>query len=152
MTIKRIIEKAITNRTRLFSHEYDFYGNLKRMVYEHKKLCHSKGEYARNEDEDGYCEVHVNSMEGVWSLLRRWLRPHRGISQEHLPFYIGFFEFAYNTRTRCKSLIRNMLQTFLSPPCKPYETSAIESRHTELTPGFSDLENQPGQAPRPAGQ
>ena len=119
MTIKRIIEKAITNGTRLFSHEYDFYGNLKRMVYEHKKLCHSKGEYARNEDEDGYCEVHVNSMEGVWSLLRRWLRPHRGISQEHLPFYIGFFEFSYNTRTRCKSLIRNMLQTFLSPPCKP---------------------------------
>ena len=33
-----------------------------------------------------YPEVHVNTMEGVWSLLRSWLRPHRGISQEKLPY------------------------------------------------------------------
>jgi transposase-like protein len=26
-------------------------------------------------------------MEGTWSLLRSWLRPHRGISQEKLPLY-----------------------------------------------------------------
>jgi transposase-like protein len=29
-------------------------------------------------------------MEGFWSLLRSWLRPHRGISQEKLPVYLGF--------------------------------------------------------------
>jgi hypothetical protein len=33
------------------------------------------------EDGDGFCEVHVNTMEGFWSLLRSWLRPYRGISQ-----------------------------------------------------------------------
>jgi hypothetical protein len=32
------------------------------------------------EDGDGFCEVHVNTMEGFCSLLRSWLRPHRGIS------------------------------------------------------------------------
>ncbi len=41
------------------------------------------------EDSDGLCEVHVNTMEGFWSLLRSWLRPHRGISQEKLPLYLG---------------------------------------------------------------
>jgi hypothetical protein len=35
-----------------------------------------RGEYARDEDGDGFCEVHVNTMEGFWSLLRSWLRPH----------------------------------------------------------------------------
>ena len=30
-------------------------------------------------------------MEGFWSLLRSWLRPHRGVSQERLPLYVGFF-------------------------------------------------------------
>ena len=61
--------------------------------YEHKTVCHGAGEYARDEDGDGFHEVHVNTMEGFWSLLRSWLRPHRGISQEKLPIYLSFFEF-----------------------------------------------------------
>ena len=39
------------------------------MSYEHQTVCHSNFEYARDEDGDGY-EVHVNTMEGFWSLLR----------------------------------------------------------------------------------
>jgi len=27
-------------------------------------VCHGRGEYARDEDGDGFCEVHVNTMEG----------------------------------------------------------------------------------------
>ena len=58
---------------------------------------------ARDEDGDGFHEVHVNTMEGFWSLLRSWLRPHRGISQEKLPLYLGFFQFVHNARLRGKS-------------------------------------------------
>ena len=47
---------------------------------------------------DGFHEVYVNTMEGVWSLLRSWLRPHRGVSQERLPIYVGFFQFVHNVR------------------------------------------------------
>ena len=65
--------------------EYDVYGRLDEWGYGHKTVCHARGEYARDEDGDGFCEVHVNTMEGVWSLLRSWLRPHRGVSQEKLP-------------------------------------------------------------------
>jgi hypothetical protein len=43
-----------------------------------------RGEYARDEDGDGFWKVHVNTIEGFWSLLRSWLRPHRGISQDKL--------------------------------------------------------------------
>ena len=53
--------------------------------FEHHKVNHGNKEYARDDDGDGFCEVHVNTMEGFWSLLRSWLRPHRGISQEKLP-------------------------------------------------------------------
>lgn len=49
------------------------------------QVCHGRSEYARDEDGDGVYEVHVNTIEGFWSLLRSWLRPHRGISQEKLP-------------------------------------------------------------------
>ena len=73
--------------------------------YRHETVCHARGEYARDEDGDGFCEVHVNTMEGIWSLLRSWLRPHRGISQEKLPLYLGFFEFVHNARRRGKALL-----------------------------------------------
>jgi hypothetical protein len=48
-------------------------------------------------------------MEGVWSLLRFWLRPHRGISQEYLPFCLSFFQFVYNARVRGKGLLQALL-------------------------------------------
>jgi len=47
-------------------------------------------------------------MEGFWSLLRSWLRPHRGISQEHLPLYLGFFEFVHNAKNRGKGLLDSL--------------------------------------------
>jgi len=55
-------------------------------------------------------EVHVNTMEGFWSLLRSWLRPHRGVSQERLPLYIGFFQFVHNVRRRGKALLRSLVE------------------------------------------
>ena len=73
--------------------------------YGHKTVCHARGEYARDEDGGGFCEVHVNTMEGFWSLLRSWLRPHCGISQDKLPLYLGFFRFMYNARRRGKALL-----------------------------------------------
>ncbi len=88
-TIKPIITAAVTPGTLIHTDEYS----------------HARGEYARDEDGDGFCEVHVNTMEGFWSLLRSWLRPHRGISQDKLPLYLGFFQFVHNARRRGKALL-----------------------------------------------
>jgi hypothetical protein len=49
--------------------------------------------------------THVNTLEGFWSLLRSWLRPHRGLSQEKLPLYLGFFQFVHNARQRGRALL-----------------------------------------------
>ena len=80
----------------------------------HKSVNHGRGEYARDEDGDGFCEVHVNTMEGFWSLLRSWLRPHRGISQEKLPLYLGFFEFVHNVRKRGKALLPALIELLVT--------------------------------------
>ena len=82
--------------------------------YEHKTVCHSRGEYARDEDGDGFHEVHVNTMEGFWSLLRSWLRPLRGVSQERLPLYVGFFQFVHNVRRRGKALLRSLVEALVA--------------------------------------
>jgi len=113
-TIKPILEKFIKPGTLVNTDEYDIYGRLMEWGYEHKTVCHSHGEYARDEDGDGFCEVHVNTMEGFWSLLRSWLRPHRGVSQERLPIYVGFFQFVHNVRRRGKALLRSLVEALVA--------------------------------------
>ena len=112
-TIRPIIQATVRAGTLIYTDEYDSYARLEAWGYAHKSVCHSAGEYARDEDGDGFCEVHVNTMEGFWSLLRSWLRPHRGISQEKLPIYLGFFEFVHNARKRGRALLDSLLNVLL---------------------------------------
>jgi transposase-like protein len=112
-TIKPYIEATIVPGTIVYTDEYNIYCRLKEWGYQHYTVNHSVGEYARDDDGDGFHEVHVNTQEGFWSLLRSWLRPHRGISQERLPAYLAFFEFTHNVRKRGKALIGSLLELFL---------------------------------------
>jgi transposase len=117
-TIQPIIEATVVKGSLIYTDDYDIYARLPTWGYPHKTVCHGQGEYARDEDGDGFCEVHVNTMEGLWSLLRSWLRPHRGISQEKLPDYLGFFQFVHNMRRRGKALLSALiaaLVTWCSP-------------------------------------
>lgn len=104
-TIQPLINKTIAKGTLIHTDEYVIYTRLEDWGYDHNTVCHAHGEYARDDDGDGFCEVHVNTIEGLWSLLRSWLRPHRGISQEKLPAYLGFFQFVHNARQRGKALL-----------------------------------------------
>src|SRR4051812_50181114 len=78
VTIAPLIRATIATGTVVYTDEYDIYARLSRWGYGHRTVCHAAGEFARDEDGDGFCEVHVNTIEGFWSLLRSWLRPHRG--------------------------------------------------------------------------
>ena len=112
-TIGPLIKETIALGSLINTDEYDIYARLGQWGYPHKTVCHGAGEYARDEDGDSFCEVHVNTMEGFWSLLRSWLRPHRGISQENLPLYLGFFEFVHNAKRRGKALLGSLLKVIL---------------------------------------
>ncbi len=115
VTIEPLIQQTIQVGSCLYTDEYDIYNHLGEAGYTHQTVNHSTGEYARDEDGDGFHEVHVNTLEGFWSLLRSWLRPHRGISQEKLPLYLGFFEFVHNVRRRGKALLASLLATLIAP-------------------------------------
>jgi transposase-like protein len=119
-TINPIIQATIEPGSTVYTDEYDVYDRLTILGYEHKSVCHANGEYARDEDGDGFCEVNVNTIEGFWSLLRSWLRPHRGISQESLPVYLAFFEFSHNVRRRGKALLGSLLGLLLDNRVQAY--------------------------------
>jgi transposase len=113
-TIKPLIQATIALGTCIYTDEYSIYRRLEQWGYGHESGCHSRGEYARDDDGDGFHEVHGNTMEGFWSLLRSWLRPHRGISQDNLPLYLGFLEFVHTMRRRGKALLGALLGLLLT--------------------------------------
>ncbi len=84
-TIKPIIETIVKVGSLIHTDEYYICARPPAWGFAHETACHAEGEYARDDDGDGFYKVHVNTMEGCWSLLRSWLRPHRGISQENAP-------------------------------------------------------------------
>jgi transposase len=119
-TIKPLFEKFVKAGSMVNSDEYVIYDRLEAWGYGHVSVNHSAGEFARDADGDGVNEVHVNTLEGFWSLLRSWLRVHRGISQERLPLYLGFFGVVHNVRLRGRALLGSLLALLLVPgPCNP---------------------------------
>jgi len=60
----------------------------------HEFVKHSSGEYVKRGT-----DVHTNSIEGVFSLLRRGVMgTFHSVSRKHLPNYLNEFEFRFNTR------------------------------------------------------
>ena len=95
--------------------EYAIYAQLSLWGFVHVTVNHGDREFARDDDGDGVNEVHDNTTFSVWSLLRSWLRPHRGISQRWLPLYLAFFQAMHNIRWRGFSLLEPMLTLLLIP-------------------------------------
>jgi transposase len=118
-TIKPRLRAGVAFGSLINTDEYAIYHRLLEWGFGHKTVNQGRGEYARDADGDGFCEVHVNTMEGVWSRLRSWLRPHRGISQEKLPDDLALFEFVHNARCRGKALLGALLAALLPTTPKP---------------------------------
>jgi transposase len=114
-SIGPLIKRTIAPGSVVYTDEYDSYARLPQWGYTHRTVCHAAGEYARDDDGDGFCEVPVHTLEGSWSLVRSWLRPHRGISQERLPLSLGFFEFVPNVRRRGKALLGALVALLVAP-------------------------------------
>ena len=56
--------RTIAPGTDVYTDEYDIYARLPEWGYTHRTVCHAAGEFARDEDGDGFCEVHVNTIQG----------------------------------------------------------------------------------------
>lgn len=75
--------------------EYRSYNGLQR---ERDTVCHSNREYARDDDGDGFCEVHCNTVEGMWVDVRNFLRRFKGVNKRYLAGYVAICEFRRNLK------------------------------------------------------
>jgi len=89
--------------TTVSSDEWLPYRILSKLGYDHHMVDHSAKEYARG-------DVHVNTLEAFWSMLKRSIRgTHIHVSPHHLPKYLGEFEYRYNLRKRPDQMFPRLL-------------------------------------------
>jgi len=80
-TVCHQVEQFTQEGTHLYTDEYASYNALKRP---RSTVVHGRKEWARDDDGDGIREVHTNTAEGLWTGLRNFLRPFRGVSKHFL--------------------------------------------------------------------
>ena len=78
--------------------EWGGYNGLPAMGRSRPTVCHAEGEWARDDDGDGVREIHVNTLEGLWTGMRNFLRPFRGVNKKYLCQYVAMFEWGYNVK------------------------------------------------------
>jgi transposase-like protein len=92
-TLKQVIRDNVHPSATLYSDESNaYFGIGKEFAGGHHTVKHGKREYARG-------EVHSNTIEGFFSLLKRGLIGiYHNVSREHLHRYLAEYEFRYNNR------------------------------------------------------
>ena len=97
-TIQPQVEDSTETHTTLYTDECSAYNHISETGRNHATVSHSQKEWARDDDGDGVREVHCNTMEGIWTGLRNFLRPFRGIHKKYLALYVAMFEWSHNLK------------------------------------------------------
>ena len=95
-TLIPLIRANVEQGTNVYTDDAPMYKRLNhRMLhpeFPHEVVCHQYAEYVCG-------DVHTNTVEGFFSILKRGLDGvYQHVSEEHLKRYIAEFDFRYNTR------------------------------------------------------
>jgi len=107
LTLCSFVEQFTQPDALVYTDEYQSYDALQRI---RETVCHSAKEWARDDDGDGWYETHTNSNEGLWTGLRNFLRPFRGIHKRYLYGYVAIHEFRVNLKAISPDFISALVQ------------------------------------------
>lgn len=90
---REILENVDLPNCTIYTDEYRGYSGLKK-VAKHDTVNHGIKEYCRG-------EVHTNTIEGFWSLLKRaWYGQHHSYSKKYMNYYVAEAVYKYNCRKK----------------------------------------------------
>ncbi|MCY3813410.1 MAG: IS1595 family transposase [Gammaproteobacteria bacterium] len=108
-TLREFIEGNVDQGATVYTDDAAAYGALPSVInqYQHETVAHGKGEYVRG-------EVHTNSIEAVWAVLKRSIHgTWHHVSPKHLGRYVNEASFRLNegncevdTIDRMEALVR----------------------------------------------
>jgi transposase-like protein len=103
-TCSRHIHIFTRQATHVYTDEWGGYNGISKSRT-HSTVKHGIKEWARDDDGDGVREVHTNTMEGLWTTVRNFLRPFRGVHKRYLAAYLAICEFATNLKRISRAFI-----------------------------------------------
>ncbi len=115
-TLESFVAASTGPASMVYTDEWQAYNHLPETGRGLAQVCHTPGhrEWARDDDGDGVREVHNNTLEGIWTGLRNFLRPFRGLSKWYLNQYVAIFQWAYNLKVATDDFLRALLGVHLS--------------------------------------
>src|SRR5262245_28115488 len=116
-TLQRVVRRATWPMAVVNTDEWQEYNGLPGTGRLRATVCHAQREWARDDDGDGIREVHVNTLEGLWTGLRNFLRPFRGVSKKYLYQYVALFEWGYNAKRATLAFLRAILRVESATKC-----------------------------------
>jgi transposase len=108
-TLQGVVGEATRPGATVYTDEWGGYNGLPALGLGHATVCHAEREWARDDDGDGVREVHDNTLEGLWTGLRNFLRPFRGVNKVYLHQYVAMFAWGYNVKRATLEFLRALL-------------------------------------------
>jgi transposase-like protein len=105
-TLRAHVQHYTRRHTRCYTDEWQGYAHLGRP---HRTVCHGVKEWARDDDGDGIREVHTNTIEGLWTTVRNFLRPFRGVHKKYLKYYLAICEHQINRKRISPAFIAGLV-------------------------------------------
>ena len=93
-------------RATVFTDEYQSYNHL---IRPYATVAHGTKEWARDDDGDGIRELHCNTVEGLWTDVRNFLRPFKGVHKKYLAGYLALCELHRNHKRISPNLISSLV-------------------------------------------
>lgn len=108
----------------------DEYQSYRRILRPHATVAHAVKEWARDDDGNGIREVHCTTIEGLWTDMRNFLRPFKGVHKEYLTGYLAICEMRHNHKRIAPAIITalvthslydkpKMIARFVTTGCRP---------------------------------
>jgi len=94
-TLEKHVHQFTLSDCHVYTDEYDNYNGIER---ERSTVAHGIKEWARDDDDDGIRECHTNTTEGMWTGLRNFLRPFRGMHKKYLSGNVAVHECRVNLK------------------------------------------------------
>ena len=112
--LKFIQENTTPEIEAIFTDELPAYKALEKQGIKHETVNHSADEWVR-------ANVHTNSVENIWSLLKRSIvGSYHQVSKKHLDAYLDELEWRFNNREN-PYLFRDTLLKLINSENLPYQ-------------------------------
>lgn len=89
VTLRPLVCSQVRRGSFVYTDGHKGYRRLRRMGYHHEWVDHDAGEYVRG-------DVHTQTLDGYWGMLKNHLAAIGGIRKKHLHLFIGEHVWRYN--------------------------------------------------------